>query len=47
MANEAPRGRARVAIDLDGKRFELHDGKELTSHDAPITVRLDMRGTHA
>jgi hypothetical protein len=37
------RGRARVAIELDGKRIELNDGKELTSHTAPLSVRLDVR----
>jgi hypothetical protein len=40
----SPRGRARVAIDLDGKRVELNAGKELTARDAPLEVRLDVRG---
>jgi hypothetical protein len=40
----APRGRARAAIELDGKRIELNGGKELTGRDAPLEVRLDMRG---
>jgi NPCBM/NEW2 domain len=38
----AGKGRARVAIDLDGKRIDLNDGKELTSQTAPVTVRLDV-----
>jgi hypothetical protein len=38
----ARKGRARVAIDLDGKRIELNDGKELTSQTPPITLRLDV-----
>jgi hypothetical protein len=37
------RGRAKVAIDLDGKRIDLNDGKELTSQTEPLTVRLDVR----
>jgi NPCBM/NEW2 domain len=36
-------GKARVAIDLDGKRIDLNDGKELTSQSPPLTVRLDVR----
>jgi hypothetical protein len=38
------RGRARIALELDGKRIELHDGKELTVKDAPVVVRQDVRG---
>jgi hypothetical protein len=37
------RGRARAAIDLDGKRIELNEGKELTSQTAPLAVQLDVR----
>jgi NPCBM/NEW2 domain len=40
---KASKGRARVAIDLDGKRIDLSDGKELTGQTAPITVRLDLK----
>jgi hypothetical protein len=40
----APRGRAHAAIELDGKRIELNAGKELTGRDAPLPVRLDVRG---
>jgi hypothetical protein len=38
----SPRGRARAAIDLDGKRIDLNDGKELTSQTAPLRVQLDV-----
>ncbi len=38
------RGRAKVAIDLDGKRIDLNEGKELTSQTAPLMVRLDVKG---
>ena len=41
---QSRRGRARIALELDGKRVELHDGKELTSKDVPVTVRQDVRG---
>jgi hypothetical protein len=37
------RGRARVAIELDGKRIDLNDGKELTNQTSPLAVRLDVR----
>jgi hypothetical protein len=37
------RGRARVAIELDGKRLELNEGKQWTSQTAPVFVRLDVR----
>ena len=37
------RGRARAVIDLDGKRIELNEGKELTSQTAPLAVQLDVR----
>lgn len=40
----ARRGRARVAIDLDGKRIDLNDGKELAHQTAPLTLRLDVKG---
>jgi NPCBM/NEW2 domain len=39
----ARRGRAKVAIELDGKRIDLNDGKELTSQTAPLVVRVDVR----
>lgn len=39
----ARRGRARVALDLDGKRIELHPGKDLAHGDAPRVVRQDVR----
>ena len=32
-----------MAIELDGKRIDLNDGKELTSQTTPLTVRLDVR----
>ena len=32
-------GRAKVALELDGKRIVLHDGKELTVKDAPQVER--------
>jgi hypothetical protein len=38
------RGRARLAVELDGKKVELNEGKELTSHDPPLQVRLDVAG---
>lgn len=38
------RGRAKVAIDLDGKRIDLNEGKELTHETAPVLVRLDVKG---
>ncbi|MBI1832173.1 MAG: NPCBM/NEW2 domain-containing protein [Planctomycetes bacterium] len=38
------KGRARAAIDLDGKRIDLCAGKELTPQAAPQSVRLDVRG---
>jgi hypothetical protein len=40
----ARKGRARVALIVDGKRHPLADGKELTADDAPLPVRLDVRG---
>jgi hypothetical protein len=42
--NRARRGRARLAVELDGKRIELNGGKELTSRDQPLSVHLDVRG---
>jgi hypothetical protein len=39
----ARRGRARLAIELDGKRIELNGGKELTSRDPPLSVQQDVR----
>jgi hypothetical protein len=41
------RGRARLALELDGKRIELNDGKELTARDAPLTLRQDVRGVRS
>lgn len=43
----APRGRAKTAVELDGKRIELNAGKELTARDTPLQVRLDVRGVKA
>jgi NPCBM/NEW2 domain len=43
----ARRGRARLAVLLNGKRVELNEGKELTSHDAPLKVRLDVRNVRS
>jgi hypothetical protein len=42
-AGRAPLGRARLAVLLDGKRIDLNQSKELTSADAPLKVRLDVR----
>jgi hypothetical protein len=36
------RGKAKVAIDLDGKRIDLFEGKELTIDTAPIPIRVDV-----
>jgi hypothetical protein len=38
------RGRARVAIEVDGKRIDLNEGKELTAQTTPLPVRLDVKG---
>lgn len=38
------RGRAKVALELDGKRIDLHDGKELTIQNAPLLIRQDVTG---
>jgi NPCBM/NEW2 domain len=40
----APRGRARIALEIDGKRIDLNAGKEMTARDAPLQIRLDVRG---
>ena len=40
----AGKGRARLAVTIDGKRHPLADGKELTARDAPLPVRIDVRG---
>lgn len=40
----AGKGRARLALVVDGKRHPLADGKELKAGDAPLPVRLDVRG---
>jgi hypothetical protein len=37
------RGRAKVAIEVEGKRIDLNDGKELTAQTSPIAVRLDVK----
>jgi hypothetical protein len=37
------KGRARLAVWVDGRRHALGDGKEQTAADAPLTVRLDVR----
>ncbi len=36
-------GRAKVALELDGKRILPNEGKELTAKDAPLVVRQDVR----
>jgi NPCBM/NEW2 domain len=38
------KGRARLAMLVDGRRYPIADGKELTVEDAPVPVRLDVRG---
>ncbi len=38
------KGRARLALIVDGKRHPLADGKELTADDAPLVVRQDVHG---
>jgi hypothetical protein len=38
----ARRGRAKVAIELDGKRINVNEGKELTNQTPPIPVHLDV-----
>lgn len=40
----AAKGRAKVAIELDGKRIDLNAGKEISSRTPPIEVRMDVRG---
>lgn len=37
------RGRLRVAVRLDGKRVDFHEGKEVTASDPPLAIRLDVR----
>lgn len=39
----SPRGRARIAIALDGKCTELNAGKEISSAAAPLNLRLDVQ----
>jgi hypothetical protein len=39
-----PKGRARLAVWVDGRRYGLGNGKEQSADDAPLTVRLDVRG---
>lgn len=41
--DRAKKGRAKVALELDGKRIDLNDGKEITQKDAPLAVRQDLR----
>lgn len=41
----AAKGRAKVAIEIDGKRVDLNAGKEITCHTPPMVVRLDIRST--
>jgi hypothetical protein len=43
-ADRAPRGRVRLFVELDGKRTDLNGDKEITARDAPLQVRLDVRG---
>ncbi len=40
----SPRSRARAAVVVDGKRHDLNGGRELRAGDAPVEVRLDVRG---
>jgi hypothetical protein len=42
-----PKGRARLAVFVDGKRHVLAGGKELTADDAPLPVRIDVRGAQS
>jgi len=39
-----PRGRARLALIVDGKEHPLSEEKERTVQDAPLSVLLDVRG---
>lgn len=39
-----PRGRARLAVLIDGKRHDLDGGHEFRAGDVPAVVRLDLRG---
>lgn len=41
--DRARRGRARVAIEIDGKRLDLNDGKELTATSSPLNVGIDVQ----
>src|SRR5438105_83739 len=38
------KGRARMSVLVDKKAYPLGEGKEQTSEDAPLPVRLDVRG---
>jgi hypothetical protein len=38
----ARRGRARLALELDGKRVDFNEAKDLTAKDAPVLVRQDV-----
>jgi hypothetical protein len=38
------KGRARLAVIVDGKEHRLGEGKERTAHDAPLSVGFDVRG---
>ncbi len=38
------KGRARLAVVIDDKEYPLAEGKERTAADAPLGVRLDVRG---
>jgi hypothetical protein len=38
------KGRARLAVIVDGKEHPLGEGKERTAHDAPLSVGVDVHG---
>jgi hypothetical protein len=40
----SPRSRAKAAVLIDGKRHALNEGREMKLGDAPIEVRLEVRG---
>ena len=40
----ARRGRAKIALELDGKRIDLNEAKEMTAKDAPVVLRQNVRG---
>ncbi|MBI2808412.1 MAG: NPCBM/NEW2 domain-containing protein [Planctomycetes bacterium] len=40
----SPRGRARIALELDGKRIEVSAGTELTAKAPPVEIRQNVAG---